>query len=125
MNVFSEITKVLQLYFDTLYYCDLDKFDLVFHQRAIYATADESPPLFRNMNEYREIIAKRKPPASTGEPRKDYIDRIDLAGNNMERVRARCSIGTHDFIDFLTLIFNNGQWKVIAKVFQIIEQNKE
>ena len=104
MNTVSEITQVINLYFDTLYYCDLDKFDIVFHERAIYATADEVVPLFRNMNEYREVIAKRTPPISANEPRLDFIDSIELAGENTARVRARCTIGSRNFVDFLTCL---------------------
>lgn len=124
MNDFYEITQVLNLYFDTLYYCDLDKFDIVFHERAIYATTDETPPLFRNMNEYRQVIAKRVSPSSTNELRSDVIESIELAGKNTARARVRCSIGSRSFVDFLTLIYDNGQWRIIAKVFQIIDKEK-
>ena len=122
MNTFSEITSVLNLYFDTLYYCDLDKFDVVFHEKAIYVTADESPTLCRDMSEYRQVIATRHPPASRNEARLDYIDGIELAGENTARARVRCTIGSNDFVDFLTLIREQNQWRIIAKVFQIIKK---
>lgn len=47
MSAFSDIQEVLSQYFDTLYFCDLEKFDAVFHPQAIYATADEAPLLHR------------------------------------------------------------------------------
>lgn len=122
MDAFSDITTVLNRYFDTLYYCDLDKFDKVFHERAIYITADESPTLCYGMGEYRKIIAQRESPSSRQEPRKDCIDGIELAGENTARARVRCAIGSRNFVDFLTLIREGGQWKIIAKVFQIIEK---
>ena len=37
MNAFSEVHELLDQYFDTLYYCDIQKFDVVFHPQAIYA----------------------------------------------------------------------------------------
>lgn len=122
MSTFSDIIQVLHNYFDTLYYCDLDKFDDVFHEHALYATADETPPLFRNMTEYRRVMTERTSPASRNEVRKDIIDNIELAGDNTASVRVRCSIGSRDFTDFLTLVKINGQWKIIAKVFQITEK---
>lgn len=45
MNAFSKVHELLDQYFDTLYYCDIQKFDVVFHPQAIYATADEAPLL--------------------------------------------------------------------------------
>ena len=124
MNTFSSINRTLQLYFDMLYFCDLEKFDAVFHHQAIYVCADESTTLFRNMVDYRHILSNRKSPATSNEKRKDIIDSIELAGENTARARVRCSIGTRDFVDFLTLIREKNEWCIIAKVFQIIENEE-
>jgi hypothetical protein len=103
MEAFFDITQVLNHYFDTLFYRDLEKFDTVFHQQAIYVTADESPPLFLHMNKYRNIIEQRESPASCKEVRKDVIESIKLAGKNTARVRAKCTIGSRDFVDFFNI----------------------
>ncbi|MFN4167973.1 MAG: nuclear transport factor 2 family protein [Pannonibacter phragmitetus] len=121
-QAFQEITGVLQDYFDALYFCDTGILQRVFHPRAIYATADETPLLYRTMEEYVPVVAARQSPASRGEPRRDHIDAIDLAGDNTAFARVRCSIGQRDFVDFLTLVRSEGQWRIIAKVFQIIER---
>ncbi|GAB3116863.1 nuclear transport factor 2 family protein [Novispirillum itersonii] len=118
---FARITAVLHQYFDALYFCDTGLLQAVFHPQAIYATADEAPFLYRTMAEYLPVVAARQSPASRGEPRCDHIDGIDLAGDNTARARVRCSIGSRDFVDFLTLVQVDGQWRIIAKVFQIIE----
>ncbi|KND18944.1 hypothetical protein ADZ37_11215 [Pannonibacter phragmitetus] len=121
-QAFQEITGVLQDYFDALYFCDTGILQRVFHPRAIYATADETPLLYRTMEEYVPVVAARQSPASRGELRRDHIDAIDLAGDNTAFARVRCSIGQRDFVDFLTLVRSEGQWRIIAKVFQIIER---
>ena len=76
---FDEIVRVLQNYFDGLYEGDVEKLGRVFHPRAIYATADETPLLYRTMDEYFPVVAARQSPASRGEVRRDYIDSIDVA----------------------------------------------
>ena len=119
---FQDISVVLADYFDALYFCDVEKLQRVFHPKAIYATADESPLLHRTMEEYVPVVAARQSPASRGEPRRDHIDAIDLAGENTAVARVRCSIGTRDFVDILTLVRTEGAWRIIAKVFQIIER---
>ncbi|WP_186392707.1 MULTISPECIES: nuclear transport factor 2 family protein [unclassified Pannonibacter] len=121
-QAFHEVSAVLQDYFDALYFCDTGILQRVFHPRAIYATADETPLLYRTMEEYVPVVAARQSPASRGEPRRDHIDAIDLAGDNTAFARVRCSIGPRDFVDFLTLVRSDGQWRIIAKVFQIIER---
>ncbi len=119
---FPRIAAAIEVYFDALYFCDVAKLESVFHPRAIYATADETPFLHRTMEEYFPIVAARQSPASRNEPRHDYIDSIEFAGENTAFARVRCSIGTRDFVDFLTFVKVDGVWQIIAKVFQIIER---
>ena len=120
----NDIHKVLQDYFDALYFCDVDKLQSVFHPRAIYATADEKPLLYRTMEEYVPVVAARQSPASRNEVRRDHIDAIDLAGENTAVARVRCSIGHRDFVDFLTLVRADGQWRIIAKVFHFTKRQQ-
>lgn len=120
-TAFDEINRVLQVYFDALHFCDTEKLQAAFHRRAIYATADEMPLLYRTMDEYVPVVAARQSPASRGEARRDFIDSIDVAGENTARARVRCTIGNRDFVDFLTLVRDENRWQIISKVFQIIE----
>lgn len=122
---FLDICTLLQDYFDALYFCDVEKLERVFHPQAIYATADETPLLYRTMAEYVPVVAARQSPASRNEARRDHIDAIDIAGDNTAVARVRCSIGSRDFVDFLTLVRTDGQWRIIAKVFQIIERQTQ
>jgi hypothetical protein len=119
---FPAITQLLNTYFDALYFCDIEKLQRVFHPKAIYATADETPLLTRTMDEYMPVVAARQPPAARAEARRDHIDAIDMAGENTAVARVRCSIGARDFVDFLSLVRTDGEWRIIAKVFQIIER---
>lgn len=125
MNSFSEVYGLLGQYFDMLYYCDLEQFDDVFHPLAIYATADETPFLYRNMSEYRQVIAQRRSPASRCEQRRDVVDAIEFAGDNTALAHVRCSIGERDFVDLLSLVRTEGRWRIIAKIFHIVETKGE
>ncbi len=116
------VRAAIGTYFDGLYECDIDKLEEVFHPRAIYATADEPTPIYRDMDEYFPIVAVRESPASRNETRRDAIDEIQVAGDNTAFARVRCSIGDRDFVDFLSFVRENGRWRIIAKVFQIIER---
>ena len=122
MTDFAAVTGVLETYFDGLYHADTDRLAIAFHPKAIYATADETPLLYRTMDEYFPVVAKRVSPASRDEPRLDVIDSIEFAGKNTAFARVRCSIGTKDFIDFLTLVRTDGAWRIMAKIFQITER---
>ena len=122
MTEFAAVIGVLETYFDGLYHADTDRLANAFHPKAIYATADETPLLYRTMDEYFPVVAKRISPASRDEPRRDVIDAIEFAGENTAFARVRCSIGTKDFIDFLTLVRVDGVWRIMAKIFQVTER---
>ena len=122
MTEFAAVTGVLETYFDGLYNSDIEELGIAFHPKAIYATADETPLLYRTMIEYFPVVAKRLSPASRDEPRRDVIESIEFAGGNTAFARVRCSIGTRDFIDFLTLVRTDGTWRIMAKVFHITDR---
>lgn len=122
MSDFSAITDVIRDYFDGLYHCDTDVLGRVFHPKAIYATADEAPMLFRTMDEYFPVVAARVSPASRNEPRNDIIESVEFAGENTAFARVRCSFGGKDFVDLLTFVRTDGAWRIMAKVFQMSDQ---
>jgi hypothetical protein len=122
MTDFVAVTDMLETYFDGLYHADTNRLAIVFHPKAIYATADETPLLHRTMDEYFPVVAKRVSPASRDEPRRDVIESIEFAGESTAFARVRCSIGTKDFVDFLTIVRTDGAWSIMAKIFQITER---
>lgn len=121
MSSFAEVSETLNLYFDGLYHADPSRLSKVFHPKAVYASADETPLLHRDVDTYFAAVAQRASPASRGEPRQDVIDAIEFAGGNTAFARVRCAIGQRSFVDFLTLVRTDGEWRIMAKIFQIIE----
>jgi hypothetical protein len=69
------------------------------------------------MGEYFPIVAARPAPASRGEARRDRIVSLEFAGPVTAFARVECAIGPKRFTDFLSLIFVDGRWQIIAKVF--------
>jgi len=123
MGAFSDIQAVLSVYFDALYYCDEERLSRSFHPKAIYATADETPFLHRTMDEYFPVVTARQSPASRNEPRRDFVDAIEFAGENTARARVRTTIAGRDFVDFLTFVRADCEWRIMSKIFQIQQQD--
>ena len=118
-TAFADLNAVIRDYFDALYHCDTGLLQKVFHPRAVYATADETPLLHRTMEDYVPVVAARVSPASRGEARDDVIDEIQLAGNNTAFARVRCTMAGNAYVDFLTFVREDGRWQIMAKVFQM------
>lgn len=122
MTDFSAVTTVIKDYLDGLYRCDTDVLGQVFHPKAIYATADETPMLYRTMDEYFPVVAARVSPASRNEPKDGVIESIEFAGENTASARVRCSMAGKAYVDLLTFVRTDGKWRIIAKVFQMTNQ---
>lgn len=122
MGDFQAVSAVIGDYLDGLYQCDTDLLARVFHPQAIYATADEEPLLFRTMDEYFPVVAARTSPASRNEPKISAVESIDFAGENTAFARVCCTFVAKDFVDFLTFVRVDGDWRIISKVFQMNDQ---
>lgn len=116
------VLEVVQTYFDGLHHSDTARLRRVFHPKAQYVCVSDGTLLYRDMETYFDVVDKRPSPASRGEGRTDELVSVEFAGPVTARVNLRCSIGSRDFIDFLTLIFIDGRWQVISKVFHFTER---
>lgn len=116
-TAFGEIEAVLASYFEGLYRSDTGILARVFHPAALYACATGGTLLTLRMDEYFPIVDKRPSPASRNDVRTDRILSIELVGPVTALARVQCSIAPKHFTDLLTLLFVEGRWQVISKVF--------
>lgn len=114
---FAAVETVLNRYFDGLYHSDTSILGTVFHEKAIYACATEAPLVYLTMDQYFPIVDKRPSPASKGEARLDKIISIRFAGPTTAFAEVNCAIGPKYFTDYLTLVKDGGEWRIISKVF--------
>lgn len=114
---FAAVVAVLEDYFEGLYRSDTQILRRVFHPAAIYACATEGTLLTLNMERYFLIVDQRTSPASRGDTRTDRILAIQFAGAVTALATVECSIRPKHFTDLLTLIFIDGRWQIISKVF--------
>lgn len=113
----AAIEAMIAVYFDGIYHSDVTCLTQVFHPKAHYVCATETPLIHKTMEEYFAIVANREAPATRNETRRDQIVSIDLAGNNTAFTKVHCSIGPKYFTDYLTLIRTEAGWQIISKVF--------
>lgn len=113
----ATVEAMLNAYFDGLYHSDAEKLRGVLHPRAHYVTVTEGSLIYHTVDTYLPMVAARPSPASRGERRADRIVSIDFAGPVTARAHVECRIGPKVFTDFLTLIRDGGEWRIISKVF--------
>lgn len=111
------VEAVLNRYFDGLYHSDAEMLRGVLHPRAHYVTVTDGSLTYHTVDTYLSVIAARPSPASRDEARADRIVSVDFAGPVTARAHVECRIGPKFFTDFLTLIPDEGEWRIISKVF--------
>ncbi|MFK5978170.1 MAG: nuclear transport factor 2 family protein [Rhizobiaceae bacterium] len=122
---FADVVGVLEAYFEGLYRADSKKLAEVFHRDARYVNTTEGDYMNHSILEYLDIIDRRTPPASSGELHSDRMISIEFGGPRMAFAKVAMTMLGRDYLDFLTLILDDGQWWIISKVFSYIPKSQE
>jgi hypothetical protein len=120
MTEHEEIAAALQLYFDGLYEGDLEEFGRIFHENShLYFHADGVVNDWPRQD-YFERIARRDSPASQNLARRDRIVFIDVSDDGTAYAKVECQMPPRCFTDYLTLLRDGGQWRIISKTFSAV-----
>ncbi|WP_299487254.1 nuclear transport factor 2 family protein [Acaryochloris sp. IP29b_bin.137] len=114
---YSAIFEVLSRYYDGLYRCDPKLLSTVFHPNAQYFTASDGELLHLDMDTYFPIVEQRTSPESSQESYEFSVDSIEFVGPVTAIARMRSSMLSKNYTDLLTLVWLEGGWKIITKVF--------
>ncbi|APO77901.1 NTF2 domain-containing protein (plasmid) [Rhizobium etli 8C-3] len=115
----TDLLDAIQTYFDALYACDLSLFDRIFHPACSLFDADEGAVAVDPIADYRQVIAKREPPASRSQEREDEIILIDWLSPVAATVKVRLRIHANVFIDYLCFLKGTEGWRIVAKVWHL------
>jgi len=124
-NTHQDIVGIMQSYFDGLYHADSKTLVDVFHPDARYVNMVKDDYMNYSRSEYLDIIKQRTSPASQGEQRDDQILSIEFGGPRMAFVKARMTMMGREYLDFLTLSFDENGWRIMSKIFTYNLQKEE
>ncbi len=113
----SDIVRVLEAYFEGLYYADSKILATAFHQDAKYINTVNGDYMNYSMPEYFEIVDKRTPPSIQNEIRNESIISIECTELTMAFAKVSMTMLGKEYLDYLTLIDHNNSWQIISKVF--------
>lgn len=117
----TEIQTALELYFDVMYECDLEKFDRIFHPSSSLFTAKDGVLTLRPFAQYRSEIAVRMSPKSAQQVRQDSILTIDVLSPEIAFAKVKLRIHEKIFVDNLNLLKIDGKWMIVAKIYHLAE----
>ena len=109
------IVGLLNDYFDGLFEGDVEMLRSIFHADAWLKGNNYR----KTLNEWLEAVANRPIPRDEGMEYNFNIQSLEIIGDQaMAKVDAPL-LAAH-FIDFLGLLKEDGQWKIVNKMFTII-----
>ena len=106
------ITQLLNEYFEGLYNADERQLRKVFHPTANL----QSQGLRLTRDEWLHRVVNRDVPGEINENYSYKIINIDLLGEQA-MVKVECPLLGNFYIDFLSLLKENQQWKVVNKMY--------
>ena len=109
---FATITTIVQQYFTGLHQGDVAMLASTFHQDAWL----KAPGVRRSMNDWLLNVAERSIPAKLNHTFDYKILSIDLV-KDQAMVKVHCPLFKFNYIDFLGLLKEKGQWLIVNKMY--------
>lgn len=116
-NDYLAVNQLFTTYFDGLYYSDVARLEQVFSPLARYISVSSGKQVNLDMSAYFDVVKQRKSPASLHQVRRDQVLSVEFVGPATAMAKVYCVIHKKHFTDLLSLIFIDGQWQIISKVF--------
>ncbi|WP_169746975.1 nuclear transport factor 2 family protein [Edaphobacter aggregans] len=121
IELFKEIADAVQVYLDMLYTCNPELVTAIFHDRAQLCTIENEAPLFRTVEEYREVVRARISPESLGAEREEHVVTIDLSSPTQAMIKVQMRVNQSVFSDYLTMFKLGKEWRIVAKTYYRVE----
>lgn len=116
MSEFNAIEEVISLYFKGLHEGDVSLVHTLFLPSAGICGYYEGDLVNMNLAEYLSVLRHMSPPQRIGEEFNMRISGIDHVGNTAS-ARTRYLFEALNYVDHLSLLKVNGEWKIASKVF--------
>ncbi|MFM0316266.1 nuclear transport factor 2 family protein [Paraburkholderia nemoris] len=114
------LVEAVDLYFQALHECDLEKFDRVFHSSCSLFDTDDGKLTVVPIADYRRVIAERVSPMSKGQARDDTLISADFLSADTALTKVRLRIHDKVFIDHLNWAYVDGSFMIVAKLWHDI-----
>jgi len=119
MNSSSGLFEAVQVYFDSLYYCDTEKLSAVFHESSSLFDADDGKVFVEPIESFSNDVGGRTSPASKGQERKDEILMVDWLSPISAVVKIRLRAHQNVFVDHLGFVKGENGWKIVSKIWHL------
>jgi hypothetical protein len=119
----ADIQSLVDDYFDLMHYQDMEVFDRVFHPESVLYGVVDGELNVRSCAVYREAVAARQSPAELGNARRDVVLAFDQISPTLALVKMQLEMLGGVMQDYLNLSYLDGQWWVVAKMWEKVGES--
>jgi len=119
MESIDSLLEAVQTYFDSLYYCDVEKLNSVFHESSSLFDADNGNIFVEPIASFSGDVAGRTSPASKNQKREDEVLMIDWLSSTSAVVKLRLRAHENVFVDHLAFVKGPQGWQIVSKVWHL------
>lgn len=119
MDSLDSLLEAVQTYFDSLYFCDVEKLNSVFHESSSLFDADNGKVFVEPIASFMEDVSGRVSPASKNQDREEEVLMIDYLSPISAVVKIRLRAHENVFVDHLSFVKGARGWKIVAKVWHL------
>lgn len=113
-----EIRTLVDDYFDLMHEQDMTLFDRVFHPDSVLYGVVDGQINIRRYAVYREAVAARQSPATLGNKRRDVVLSVDKISGTLALLKMQLEMFGGVMQDYLNIVYLDGQWWVMAKMWE-------
>ncbi|NQZ80163.1 MAG: nuclear transport factor 2 family protein [Colwellia sp.] len=106
------VTAIVHSYFDGLHHGDITKLNDIFHPD----TWLKAPGSRRSLTQWLNDVENRETPAQLNKPFDFKILALDVV-QDQAMVKIYCPLFDFHYIDFLGLLKEKGQWRIVTKMY--------
>lgn len=119
MSDHADLFAAVQVYFDSLYYCDTEMLNSVFHEASSLFDADNGHIFVEPIESFSNDVGGRVSPASKAQAREDEILMVDWLSPISAVVKIRLRAHKNVFVDHLGFVKGENGWKIVSKIWHL------
>ena len=119
MAQLTNLTAAIEMYFDAIHDCDVEKLNTVFHPASSLFDADNGNIFVEPIDSFSEDVAGRVSPASVGQAMEAEILMIDYLSPLSATVKIRIRAHKNIFVDHLGFVNGENGWQIVSKIWHL------
>lgn len=116
MNDHEAVIGAVAAYSQGVYRGDIALLRKVFHPKAALFAEVRGQPYHRSLDDYLDVVTNRESPHAKGEPFRMKPITIEVT-HEIAFAKVSCPMYDYDYVDYLSLVRQDGQWRIVNKLF--------